>query len=103
MVCLCSDVGGLDDHSLGDDYVVRALQPPLLPHAAGAPLCSCVSSVCVHENVPPRAYKKPSAHVRTRSCTHVYLPPINPLIHMHVKTFVILAITKNTISFKTNT
>ncbi|CAB1445005.1 unnamed protein product [Pleuronectes platessa] len=39
LVCLCSDVGGLDDHSLGDDYVVRALQPPFLPRTAGALLC----------------------------------------------------------------
>lgn len=40
--CICAVMlEGLDDQSLGDDYVVRALQPPLLPSTAGALLCSC--------------------------------------------------------------
>lgn len=63
LVYLCSDVGGLDDHSLGDDYVVRALQPPLLPRTAGALLRFCVSW-CVCQN----AYY---VDIRVVSCVYV--------------------------------
>lgn len=46
LVYLRSEVEGLDDHSPGDDYLVTARQPPLLPCTTGAQCRLCVS-VCV--------------------------------------------------------